>query len=81
MAFGLWQELMLLCLFLPFPALVLPLDDEDERNMWVRRFFVPMQVSRHDVLLSERVGAPLVQFFFLFDACQVLIAYITNLNQ
>lgn len=41
---------------LPFPALALSLDDGDERNVYVQRFLVPVQVSRHDVLLSERVG-------------------------
>ncbi|EXY84969.1 hypothetical protein M079_1925 [Bacteroides fragilis str. 3996 N(B) 6] len=46
----------LLRLFLPFPALVFPLDDGDERGVYVRCFLVPMQVRRYDVLLSERVG-------------------------
>lgn len=52
----------------PFSALSLSLDDGNERNVYVRRFLVPVQVSRHDVLLSECVGevfqivgAPLVQ--------------------
>lgn len=48
--------------------------------MYVRRFLVPMQVSRHDVLLSERVGevfqivgAPLVQPALPFDALHILV--------
>ena len=70
----------LLCLFLPFPALALSLDDGDECNVYVRRFLVPMQVRRHDVLLSERVGkvfqivgAPLVQTSLFLYSLHVLV--------
>ena len=70
----------LLRLLLPFPALSLSLDDGDECDVYVRRFLVPVQVSRHDVLLSERVGevfqivgAPLVQTPLFLYPLHVLV--------
>ena len=67
-------------LFLPFPALALSLDDWDKRDVYVRRFLVPVKMSRHDVLLAEHegevsqiVGTPLVQPSLSFDALHIFV--------
>ena len=77
---GRFLAVSLLRPLLPFPALSLSLDDGDECNVYVRRFLVPMQVRRHDVLLSERVGkvfqivgAPLVQTSLFLYPLHVLV--------
>lgn len=50
------RPFQLLRLLLPFPALAFSLDDGNEREVYMRRFLIPMQVRRHDVLFPERVG-------------------------
>ena len=65
-------------LLLPFLPLAFPLDYRHKCDVHVRCFLVQVQVSRHDVLLPERVGkifevvgAPLVQPSRPFDAFHV----------
>ena len=48
-----------------------------ERNVYMRCFLVPVQVSRHDVLLSERVG----EVFQIVGATFFITLYISFLLQ